>query len=162
MAKLTLKEKKAQGIPKPYKGRRKKLLKERLRQKRASEVRVRLSNFPYSPRKMRPLAKLIKGRYVADALAILKWNPRKGAKALVKLILNGIDSWEQKFGAEAIDQGTLYIKEIRVDQGIMLKRIRPAPFGRAHRIRKRRCHVTLWLDDAAKIPEEETTNAANS
>ena len=145
MGRLTLKEKKAKGIPKPYKGRRKRLKAERLKEARKNKVQVHLRNYPYSPRKMKLVVDLIRGKSVPYAIGVLKWNGRKGAEALLKLLRSALDVWEQKFGALPLDEEGLYIKEIYVTEGFRLKRYRPAPFGRAHPIRKRRCHVSLTL-----------------
>ena len=152
MAKLTLKEKKAQGIPKPYKGRRKRLRAEKLKEARRNKVQVHLRNFPYSPRKMKLVVDLIRGKDVPYAIGVLKWNGRKGAEALLKLLRSALDVWEQKYGSLPLDEKSLYIKEIFVTQGFRLKRFRPAPFGRAHPIRKRRCHVTLTLGYRGEEP----------
>ena len=162
MGKLTLKEKKAQGIPKPYKGRRKRLMAERLKEAKRKKVQVKLRNFPYSPRKMKLVVDLVRGKSVPYAIGVLKWNGRKGAEPLLKLLRSALDVWEQKFGSLPLDENALYIKEIYVTEGFRLKRFRPAPFGRAHPIRKRRCHVTLTLGYRGEEDIEPISSVENS
>ncbi len=160
MARLTLKQKKEQNIPKPYKGRRKRLMAERLREEKAGKVEVKLRNFPYSARKMRPIAKMVRGMSVPRAIGVLKWNTRKGSEALLKLLRSALDVWEQKFGSLPMEEELLFIEEIYVNEAFRLKRFRPAPFGRAHRIHKHRCHVTLRLGYAGEqgVEYEEVEN----
>lgn len=110
------------------------------------EAVAKLNNVPTSPRKMRMVADLIRGERVNRALGILKFEPKEGAARLEKLLLSAIANWQAKNEDERIEDADLYIKEIRVDGGRMLKRLRPAPQGRAHRIRKRSNHVTLVID----------------
>ncbi|MEM7162248.1 MAG: 50S ribosomal protein L22 [Bacteroidota bacterium] len=104
-----------------------------------------LRNCPTSPRKMRLVADIIRGEDVMDALNILKFTPKESAKRLEKLLLSAINNWEQKNDGGRADEAGLFIKEIKVDSARMLKRIQPAPQGRAHRIRKRSNHVTIVL-----------------
>ena len=68
-------------------------------------------------------------------------------RKLEKLVLSAINNWEQKNADGNVSEAGLFVKEIRVDGGMMLKRLRPAPQGRAHRIRKRSNHVTIVLGD---------------
>ena len=105
-----------------------------------------LRNCPTSPRKMRLVADVIRGEQVGEALNILKFTPKDAARRLEKLLLTAINNWEQKNEGGRADEAQLFIKEIKVDGGRMLKRIQPAPQGRAHRIRKRSNHVTIILD----------------
>jgi len=102
-----------------------------------------LKNVPTSPRKMRLVADLIRGERVNNALNILKFESKVGAGKLEKLLLSAISNWQLKYEDQKLEEADLFIKEIRVDSGKMLKRLRPAPQGRAHRIRKRSNHVTL-------------------
>jgi large subunit ribosomal protein L22 len=104
---------------------------------------AKLKNVPTSPRKMRLVANLIRGERVNKALNILKYEPKVGAPKLEKLLLSAISSWEAKNQDVKLEEADLYIKEIWVDGGRILKRLRPAPQGRAHRIRKRSNHVTM-------------------
>ena len=104
-----------------------------------------LKNCPTSPRKMRLVADQIRGKSIDKALSILKFSPKEASKKLEKLVLSAISNWQSKNENANIDSAQLFVKEIRVDSGSMLKRIRTAPQGRAHRIRKRSNHVTLVL-----------------
>ena len=106
---------------------------------------AKLNNCPTSPRKMRLVADLVRGEKVERALHILKFNSKDASKSLEKLLLSAIANWQNKNEDASIEDAELFIKEIRVDGGSMLKRLRPAPQGRAHRIRKRSNHVTLVL-----------------
>ncbi len=113
-------------------------------------VTARLVNVPTSPRKMRLVADLIRGVRVNLALNILKYEPKVGAAKLEKLLLSAISNWEAKNKEEKLEEADLFVKDIFVDSGRMLKRLRPAPQGRAHRIRKRSNHVTLVVDSLKK------------
>jgi large subunit ribosomal protein L22 len=104
---------------------------------------AKLKNVPTSPRKMRLVADLIRGERVNKALNILKYEPKVGAPKLEKLLLSAISGWEAKHQDVKLEEADLYVKDIWVDGGRILKRLRPAPQGRAHRIRKRSNHVTL-------------------
>ena len=106
---------------------------------------AKLNNCPTSPRKMRLVADLVRGVEVEKALAILKFNQKEAATRLVQLLLSAIANWQAKNEGANLEDAQLFVKEIRVDEGAMLKRLRPAPQGRAHRIRKRSNHVTLVL-----------------
>ncbi len=128
-------------------------------------VKARLMNVPTSPRKMRLVADLVRGERVSKALNILKYEPKAGAAKIEKLLLSAIANWEAKNKESRIEEADLYVREIWVDSGRILKRLRPAPQGRAHRIRKRSNHVTLILDSmavaqepaAAEVQEEKET-----
>ena len=106
---------------------------------------AKLNNCPTSPRKMRLVADQVRGESIDRALAILKFSPKEASKRLEKLLLSAIANWQSKNESEDIEKAALFISEIRVDGGSMLKRLRPAPQGRAHRIRKRSNHVTMVL-----------------
>lgn len=114
------------------------------------EAVAKLRNVRTSPRKMRMVADMIRGRKVGDALNILKFEPKKGAEGLEKLLFSAIANWQSKNEDERLEEADLYVKEIFVDGGRILKRLRPAPQGRAHRIRKRSNHVTLIVDSFAE------------
>ena len=107
---------------------------------------AKLNNCPTSPRKMRLIADLIRGMHADKALAELKLNPKEASGRMEKLLLSALANWESKNEGQRMDEANLYVSEIRVDGGRMLKRIQPAPQGRAHRIRKRSNHVTLVVD----------------
>lgn len=106
---------------------------------------AKLNNCPTSPRKMRLVADQVRGEDVNKALAILKFSPKEASRRLEKLLLSALANWQAKNEDADIENAALFVKEIRVDSGNMLKRLRPAPQGRAHRIRKRSNHVTLVL-----------------
>ncbi|MFH1005490.1 MAG: 50S ribosomal protein L22 [Bacteroidota bacterium] len=106
---------------------------------------AKLNNYPTSPRKMRLLADLIRNKQVEDALNVLRFHKQHASKPLEKLLISAIKNYEAKTGIKAEDDN-LYVKEIRVDVGTTIKRFRPAPQGRAYRIRKRSNHVTLIVD----------------
>ncbi|KQS48731.1 MULTISPECIES: 50S ribosomal protein L22 [Flavobacterium] len=106
---------------------------------------AKLNNCPTSPRKMRLVADLVRGQKVERALNILRFSSKEASRKLEKLLLSAINNWEQKNSEGNVAEAGLIVKEIRVDGGMMLKRLRPAPQGRAHRIRKRSNHVTIVL-----------------
>lgn len=114
------------------------------------EAVARLRDVPTSPRKMRLIADLIRGQRVSRALGLLKYQPQAGADVLQKVLLSAVANWQQKNEDERIEDADLYVKTIFVDGGPMLKRLRPAPQGRGHRIRKRSNHITIVIDSAAQ------------
>ncbi len=118
------------------------------------EAVAKLRNCPMSARKMRLVADNIRGKDVATALDILRFSKREGAYWLEKVLLSAINNWEQKTGEDAAEYD-LYIKTLLVDEGPFLKRFRPAPHGRAHRIRKRTNHVTVVVASRVEVPEAE-------
>ena len=109
-----------------------------------------LKNAPTSPRKMRLVADLIRGERVFSALNILKYEAQHASIRLEKLLHSAISNWQLKNADVKLEDADLFVKEIFVDGGRQLKRLRPAPQGRAHRIRKRSNHVTLVVDRMAK------------
>ena len=126
------------------------------------EAVAKLTNVPTSPRKMRVVADLVRGQRVNQALNVLKFESKQGAARLEKLLLSAISNWQNKYEDEKLEDADLYVKEIFVDSGRILKRLRPAPQGRAHRIRKRSNHVTLVVDSYnAAETIEETENSEN-
>ena len=126
------------------------------------EALAKLTNVPTSPRKMRVVADLIRGERVVKALSILKFEPKVGAAKLEKLLLSAISNWQLANEDAKIEEADLYIKTIAVDSGRMLKRLRPAPQGRAHRIRKRSNHVTLVIDSMKADTVEATTEKTDN
>ena len=106
---------------------------------------AKLNNCPTSPRKMRLVADMIRGKEVYRALGILKFSNKEAAARLRKLVESAVANWEQKNERKA-EAGELYVKTVFVDAAPMLKRMRPAPQGRGYRIRKRSNHVTLFVD----------------
>ncbi|BDD10944.1 50S ribosomal protein L22 [Fulvitalea axinellae] len=107
---------------------------------------ARLNNCPTSPRKMRLVADMIRGRRVGDAINILKFEKKHNSISLEKLLMSAISNWQNLNEDQDIETAELFVKEISVDGGRILKRLRPAPQGRAHRIRKRSNHVTIVVD----------------
>lgn len=136
-----------------------------VRKRKAAEARkeamkttyiAKLNNCPTSPRKMRLVADQIRGKDIDKALALLKYSSKEAAGRLEKLLLSAISNWQQKNEGERVEDNSLFVKTIMVDSATQLKRFRPAPQGRAYRIRKRSNHVTLILDSrlakaAAKV-----------
>ena len=110
------------------------------------EAIARLRNHPTSPRKMRLLADLIRGMEVEKALNVLKFNTKHPSVALEKLLLSAIDNWKQKNEGQDVAEAGLIVKTIYVDGGRVIKRMLPAPQGRAYRVRKRSNHVTITVD----------------
>lgn len=115
-----------------------------------------LKNVPTSPRKMRLVADLIRGQRIERALNILRYEAKHPSGRLEKLLTSAISNWHVKNPDVDLDQANLFVKEVFVDGGRILKRLRPAPQGRAHRVRKRSNHVTLTVD---RMPE--TAQATN-
>jgi len=126
-------------------GNRKRQTAQAIKEAKKSLVFAKLNNCPTSPRKMRLVADQVRGEDVNKALAILKFSPKEASRRLEKLLLSALANWQAKNEDADIENAALFVKEIRVDSGNMLKRLRPAPQGRAHRIRKRSNHVTLVL-----------------
>ena len=127
-------------------GSRKRIKADEMKQARKEVAFAKLNNCPTSPRKMRLLADLIRGLDADKALAELKLNPKEASGRMEKLLLSALANWETKNEGKRMDENNLYVSEVKVDSGRMLKRVQPAPQGRAHRIRKRSNHVTLVVD----------------
>ena len=126
-------------------GVRKRKSAEELKEARKHVAFAKLNNCPTSPRKMRLMADLIRGEGVDKALSVLRFSPKESSVRLEKLLLSAVANWQAKNEDGDVEKAGLFVKEIRVDSARMLKRLRPAPQGRAHRIRKRSNHVTLVL-----------------
>ena len=125
------------------------------RKEAMKEVAVsRLSNCPTSPRKMRLVADMIRGKQVESALNSLRFSTKEAAGRLEKVLLSAISNWQGKNEGQRIEDHDLFVKEVFIDSGRQLKRMRPAPQGRGHRIRKRSNHITLVLD--SKMPIDST------
>lgn len=120
---------------------------------------VYLHNVPTSPRKMRLIADMIRGERVNTALNILKFDSKHPSSKMEKLLFSAISSWEAKNTDVKLEDADLYVKEIFVGGGRILKRLRPAPQGRAHRVRKRSNHVTLVVDRMPAKAEGKKTVA---
>ncbi|MGB2116013.1 MAG: 50S ribosomal protein L22 [Flavobacteriaceae bacterium] len=126
-------------------GIRKKQMADAIKADKKQVAFAKLNNCPTSPRKMRLVADLVRGQKAEKALQILRFSPKEASRRLEKLLLSAIANWQAKNEDADIESADLFVKEIRVDGGSMLKRLRPAPQGRAHRIRKRSNHVTVVI-----------------
>tara|TARA_B100001142_G_scaffold324066_1_gene375193 strand:- start:673 stop:1077 length:405 start_codon:yes stop_codon:yes gene_type:complete len=124
-------------------GKRKHNMAEAMKESRKNVAFAKLNNCPTSPRKMRLVADLVRGVEVNKALQILKFNTKEASARLEKLLLSAVANWQIKNEDARMEDSGLFVKEIQVDSARVLKRLRPAPQGRAHRIRKRSNHVTL-------------------
>lgn len=129
-------------------GARKQIRAKQLKEEKATTAIARLKNSPIAPRKMRLVADLVRGVEVNKALNILQHNSKAASISLEKLLRSAIANWEQKNEGKSIEDEKLIVRTIQVDGGAMMKRIQPAPQGRAHRIRKRSNHVTIIVDGA--------------
>lgn len=120
---------------------------ERLKAQKENVAFAKLNNNPTSARKMRLVADLVRGKGIEEALQILRFNAKEASGPLEKLVLSAVANWQAKNEDGDVEAAKLYIKEIRVDEAGMLKRIRPRAQGRASQIRKRSNHVTLVLGE---------------
>jgi large subunit ribosomal protein L22 len=126
-------------------GARKRLRSEQSKEERKSQYMAKLNNCPTSPRKMRLVADMIRGEKVELALHMLEHSPQQAAGRMRKLLLSAIANWQVKNQGVRLEDSHLFIEQVMVDGGRMLKRVQPAPQGRAYRVRKRSNHVTLFL-----------------
>jgi len=136
-------------------GSRKKKSAEMLNKAKAERFQAVLREVPTSPRKMRLVTDMIRGMMVNRAIDVLKFSSKEASRRVEKLLLSAIKNWESKNEGVRLDESKLYVQEVFVDSGRMLKRLRPAPQGRGHRIKKRSNHVTIRL--ASKNVIEENT-----
>ncbi len=136
-------------------GARKRNRANQLKEERQNKYYAVLRNCPTSPRKMRLVTDMIKGVEVNRALDMLKYSTKSASKDVEKLLLSAVANWQAKNEGARIEESNLYVKEARVDQSRTLKRIQPAPQGRAHRIRKRSNHVTVVIDSHNVVEEVE-------
>ncbi len=121
------------------------------------EATAKLKNVSLSERKMRFVADSVRGRSVDQALNILRFSKREASEYVEKLLLSAVSNWENKLDmAHSADDYDLYVKSIHVDGAGMLKRFRPAPHGRAHRIRKRSNHVTVVVSNKIELEGDNT------
>ena len=125
-------------------GARKRLAAEKRKEALKTQYFAKLQNVPSSPRKMRYVVDMVRGMEVNRALGTLKFSKKAASEVLEKLLRSAIANWEQKNDRKA-EEGELCITKIFVDEGVTLKRMRPAPQGRGYRIRKRSNHVTLFV-----------------
>ena len=138
-------------------GARKREMAERLKEIKSRTAIAKLNDVPTSPRKMRLVADIIRGKEVNQALDILRYSKKEPAERLSKLVRSAIANWEAKNedNRKELENGNVYIQTIMVDEGRTLKRIRTAPQGRAARVRKRSNHVTVILATKNQPVKEE-------
>jgi len=123
------------------------------------EAVAKLKNCPMSERKMRLVVQNIRGRDVSQALDILRFTNKEASTWAEKVLVSAIANWEHKNGMSvSADDHDLYVKTALVDKGYMLKRFRPAPHGRAHRIRKRTNHITIIVENRKPTSNDLATN----
>ncbi len=139
-------------------GARKRLAAEKRKEDKKQQYFAVLKNCPTSPRKMRLVADLVRGMEVNKALDVLKYSSKEASRKVEKLLLSAIANWQAKNEGIRLEESELYVSQIMVDSGRILKRLRPAPQGRAHRIRKRSNHVTLHVDRKESVVEENLNN----
>lgn len=130
-------------------GNRKHLAAEKLKEAKKAQYFAKLNKVPSSPRKMRLVVDLVRGMEVNKALGVLRYSTKAASKDVEKVLRSAIANWEQKNERKA-ESGELFITEVFVDAGVTLKRMRPAPQGRGHRIRKRSNHITLFVGAKTK------------
>ena len=135
-------------------GARKRLAAEKRKEDKKQQYFAVLRNCPTSPRKMRLVADMIRGMEVNKALDTLKYSSKEASGRLEKLLLSAVANWQAKNEGVRMEESELYVKKIMVDSGRILKRLRPAPQGRAHRIKKRSNHVTVYVDRKESVVEE--------
>jgi large subunit ribosomal protein L22 len=135
-------------------GARKRIAAEQRKEENKSKAMAVLNNCPTSPRKMRLVVEMIRGVEVSKALDILRFSTKEPSKRVEKLLLSAIANWQKKNEEMRIEKSNLYVKEVFVNGGRQLKRLRPAPQGRGYRIRKRSNHVTIVLDSLVNSQEQ--------
>lgn len=140
-------------------GARKKHSADKRKEAMKSVAIARLNKVPTSPRKMRQLADTIRGVEVNKALDLLRFSTRHSSRDLEKLLRSAIANWEAKNEGQKAEQAGLVVKTVMVDEGTSLKRMLPAPQGRAYRMRKRSNHVTMIVDTAPVKPEKKKAEA---
>ena len=133
-------------------GARKHIAAEKMKEARRNLYFAKLKGVPSSPRKMRYVVDMIRGMEVNRALGVLRFSKKQAAADVEKRLRAGVANWEPNHDRKA-DEGELYISKVFVDEGVTMKRMRPAPQGRGYRIRKRSNHVTLFVD--AKTNDEK-------
>lgn len=135
-------------------GARKRLRANQIKEEKSKKSFAILRNCPSSPRKMRLVADLVRGVDVDKALDILKFSSKAASKDVEKLLLSAVANWQAKNENLRVEDADLFVKEIFVDSGRVLKRIKPAPQGRGYRIRKRSNHVTLVVGSKKELVNE--------
>lgn len=134
-------------------GARKRNIANKRKEEKKDQYFAVLRNNPTSPRKMRLVADMVRGMDVNKALDVLKYSSKEASGKVEKLLLSAIANWQAKNENARLEDSSLVVSRIFVDSGRMLKRIMPAPQGRAHRIRKRSNHVTIYLDKKNPVTE---------
>ena len=129
-------------------GNRKHLAAEKLKEAKKTQYFAKLNDVPSSPRKMRLVVDMIRGMEVNRALGTLRYSNKAASKDVEKVLRSAIANWEQKNERKA-EAGELFVTKAFVDEGVTLKRLRPAPQGRGYRIRKRSNHISLFVDTKA-------------
>ena len=129
-------------------GNRKHLAAEKIKEAKKSQYFAKLNDVPSSPRKMRLVIDMIRGMEVNRALGTLRYSNKAASKDVEKVLRSAIANWEQKNERKA-EAGELFVTKAYVDEGVTLKRLRPAPQGRGYRIRKRSNHISLFVDTKA-------------
>ena len=138
-------------------GARKHNAAEQAKEAKKTKYFARLTDVPTSPRKMRLVADMIRGKDVLSALAMLQHSPKEASTRMYKLLRSAIANWENKNEGVRMEEADLYVSNVSVDSARSLKRIQTAPQGRAYRIRKRSNHVTLYIDSRVNVTSEEVT-----
>ena len=126
-------------------GARKRLAAEKRKSALKTQYFAKLKGCPSSPRKMRYVVDMVRDMEVNRALAVLHFSKKAAAEDVEKLLRSAIANWEAKNDRKT-EEGERYISKVVVDDGVTMKRMRPAPQGRGYRIRKRSNHVTLFVD----------------
>lgn len=136
-------------------GARKRNRADQMKEARKTQYFASLNNCPTSPRKMRLVADIIRGKEVNTALNILRFSKKEAAGRLEKVLMSAIANWQVKNVDAKLEDSNLYVSEVFVDSARVLKRLRPAPQGRAHRIRKRSNHITLYIKNRVDAEQME-------
>lgn len=136
-------------------GARKRNRADQMKEARKTQYFASLNNCPTSPRKMRLVADIIRGKEVNTALNILRFSKKEAAGRLEKVLMSAIANWQVKNVDAKLEDSNLFVSEVFVDSARVLKRLRPAPQGRAHRIRKRSNHITLYIKDRVAAEQME-------
>ena len=129
-------------------GNRKHLAAEKIKEAKKTQYFAKLNDVPSSPRKMRLVVDMIRGMEVNRALGTLRYSNKAASRDVEKVLRSAIANWEQKNERKA-EAGELFVTKAYVDEGVTLKRLRPAPQGRGYRIRKRSNHISLFVDTKA-------------
>mgnify|MGYP003457269694 CR=1 FL=1 len=138
-------------------GNRKHLAAEKIKEAKKTQYFAKLNDVPSSPRKMRLVVDMIRGMEVNRALGTLRYSNKAASKDVEKVLRSAIANWEQKNERKA-EAGELFITKVYVDEGVTLKRLRPAPQGRGYRIRKRSNHISLFVDTKAAAATSTNDN----